>query len=437
MLASAALALLVAVNAGAARADAYPQAMLAPHGSDLLRHAFGSSTINFSGVLVALGEGADPNLAIDGIPVTYLAAQRGRPDIATALLIDGGASPPPCTPAMGACPIQRIVDYVRSHPGEFTDGMTEANMPGAGYAWLVRHGMDANSANESGNTALMTAASYGEFDTARALLKAGADPLRRNNWGASAKMQALHNGHLLIALLIAWYGGDDYVGAVLPPSAYDAELQGKDQRDWTSEMYTQLSALPPGLRFFETYDHQPPLPAPPPVPYIPPPATHLAYFAVLPGSHRVIKLTGQPDALAQLGLSIKTSKQAWQALRVLTDQLGLDYGGVSLTELPALHSAPAQDSCIGVSGSAAIARIRRLGANTIKPVHTADGKAWIVVRTLVVAGSTPRFGSGHETHIRTVYRVHERLDAHGHYRLLAMREVATPELVLSMTCFPL
>lgn len=120
---AAPLVLLFVGGLGIAHAGQYPEAVLAPHGNELLRQSFGPTEIDFSGIMVALHEGADPNLAIDGVPVTYLAAQRRRLDIAETLLLDGGAAPPPCTPAMGACPVTAIVDRVRKLGG-FTNHVT-------------------------------------------------------------------------------------------------------------------------------------------------------------------------------------------------------------------------------------------------------------------------------------------------------------------------
>lgn len=403
---------------------------MAPHGNDLLRESFGSSEINFSNIVVALGEGGDPDLAIDGVPVTYLAAQRGRLDIAESLLLDGGAAPPPCTPAMGACPIQQIVDHVRKQ-GDFTNHVIGPYTHGEGYAWLVQHGVDVDSVDASGATALMLAASRGKTRLVLALLKAGADPLRHDNWGATAKMQAMANRHPLTALLIAYYGGSDYLGIRLPDVSATRAVRAQDQIDITGDTYREIPWLPAGIRFFLTCDPRPPRPDPPPVPYVPAPLHHVVNFAVLPGSHAVVKLTGNPDALAALGARIDTAKQAQAALVELSDVYEIAYQGKTLTEFPRIDLETSH--YLRVTGSAAIRRIKSLGPDTIQPIRENGVKAWIYTHTMVPPDLIPG-GFGSSTEILAVYRVRERIDALGKYRLLGLQKIDTSPLKLHRTC---
>jgi hypothetical protein len=430
-LAMVCLAMTLVCSVAFARSGAYPEAVMAPHGNDLLRASFASHEIDFSGIMVALDEGADPNLAIDGVPVTYLAARRGRLDIAETLLLDGGAAPPPCTRAMGACPIKKIVDYVRKH-GSFASTASDPYTRAEGYAWLVQHGVEVDSVDASGNTALMLAASRGKTRLVLALLKAGANPLQRNNWGVTAKRQALGAGHLLAALLITYYGGNDYAGARLPDSPVTRAVRAQDQIDATMGTYMDLPWLPDGIRFFLTCDHRPPLPNPPPVPYVPPPLTHVVEFAVLPGSHRVIQLTGNPDALVDLGVRIDTASQARTGIRALHADFDVTYRGMALTELPALRKRESPSSYLIAHGDAAIRRIRQLGRNSVQPALDHGAKAWIITHTLVPPELIPRFVNMAE--IDAVYRVREQIDARGHYRLLDVKKIATPPLQLISTC---
>lgn len=427
---AAPLVLLFVGGLGIAHAGQYPEAVLAPHGNELLRQSFGPTEIDFSGIMVALDEGADPNLAIDGVPVTYLAAQRRRLDIAETLLLDGGAAPPPCTSAMGACPVTAIVDHVRKLGG-FTNHVTGPYTRGEGYTWLVQHGVDVDSVDASGNTALMLAASRGKLDITLALLKAGADPLRHNNWGYTAKAGAIGNSHPLVALLIAYYGGSDYLGTRLPDSPATRAVQAQDQLDMTGAAYREMPWLPSGIRFFLTCDHRPPRPDPPPVPYGPAPLNHVVNFAVLPGSNAVVKLTGNSGALAALGARIDTVKQAQTALAELSDAYGIAYEGRSLTTLPRADLETSH--YLRVTGSAAIQLIKSLGPDTIQPIREHGVKAWIYTRTMVPPDLIPG-GYGSETEIHVVYRVRERIDALGNYRLLDLKETDTPPLKLYRTC---
>jgi len=62
-------------------------------------------------------------------------------------------------------------------------------------SWLVGKGAEIDALSPNGTTALMMAAGYGPLSSVERLLKAGADPTRRNQQGLSAADFARRAGH--------------------------------------------------------------------------------------------------------------------------------------------------------------------------------------------------------------------------------------------------
>jgi hypothetical protein len=73
---------------------------------------------------------------------------------------------------------------------------------------MVRHGLPVNLADHKGNSLLMLAAYHGHVDAVRALLKAGADPDRRNDRRQTPLGGAAFKGYADTVMLLIEHGAD-------------------------------------------------------------------------------------------------------------------------------------------------------------------------------------------------------------------------------------
>lgn len=103
-----------------------------------------------------------------------LAALKGRVDWAESLLARG---------ALVNEPGWNALHYAASGPSPDL------------VSWLLAKGAEIDAPSPNGTTALMMAAGYGPLTSVERLLKAGADPTRRNQQGLSAADFARRAGH--------------------------------------------------------------------------------------------------------------------------------------------------------------------------------------------------------------------------------------------------
>ena len=103
-----------------------------------------------------------------------LAALKGRVDWAESLLARG---------ALVNEPGWNALHYAASGPSPDL------------VSWLLAKGAEIDALSPNGTTALMMAAGYGPLTSVERLLKAGADPTRRNQQGMSAADFARRAGH--------------------------------------------------------------------------------------------------------------------------------------------------------------------------------------------------------------------------------------------------
>ncbi len=73
---------------------------------------------------------------------------------------------------------------------------------------MVRHGLPVNLADHKGNSLLMLAAYHGHAETVRELLKADADPDRRNDRGQTPLGGVAFKGYADIVMLLIEHGAD-------------------------------------------------------------------------------------------------------------------------------------------------------------------------------------------------------------------------------------
>ncbi len=107
-----------------------------------------------------------------------LAALKGRIDWAESLLARG---------ALVNEPGWNALHYAASGPSPDL------------VSWLLAKGAEIDAPSPNGTTALMMAAGYGPLTSVERLLKAGADPTRRNQQGLSAADFARRAGHAKLA----------------------------------------------------------------------------------------------------------------------------------------------------------------------------------------------------------------------------------------------
>lgn len=107
-----------------------------------------------------------------------LAALKGRVDWAESLLARG---------ALVNEPGWNALHYAASGPSPDL------------VSWLLAKGAEIDALSPNGTTALMMAAGYGPLTSVERLLKAGADPTRRNQQGMSAADFARRAGHERLA----------------------------------------------------------------------------------------------------------------------------------------------------------------------------------------------------------------------------------------------
>ncbi len=142
---------------------------------------------------ILIGRGADVSGAQgDGMTALHWAAERGRLDIASALLT-AGASPSAVTRLGGYQPL-----HLAARGGH--DGVVAA---------LLRAGASAGAVTTTGATALHFAASSGSVAAVKALMAAGAEvDAREPQWGQTPLMFAAAAGRTDVARALAASGAD-------------------------------------------------------------------------------------------------------------------------------------------------------------------------------------------------------------------------------------
>jgi ankyrin repeat protein len=176
---------------------------------------------NFPAVKALVDAGADLNVSTEtGMTALGIAISDRRRDL-VGLLLKGGASPNPIrstdvSPLYLAAlsgqaeMVQRLIDAGADVNMTCRDGLTP--LLGAVCAYdneaqitrlLIGAGARVNEPNLEGATPLMEAAQRGQVETVLILLRAGADPIRRNHAGDSARMIAQRCGNWRVAELLS------------------------------------------------------------------------------------------------------------------------------------------------------------------------------------------------------------------------------------------
>lgn len=75
-------------------------------------------------------------------------------------------------------------------------------------AGMLRQGLPVNLCDRRGNSLLLLSSYHGHLETARMLLKAGADVDRRNAKSQTPLGGVAFKGHLKLAELLLWHGAD-------------------------------------------------------------------------------------------------------------------------------------------------------------------------------------------------------------------------------------
>ena len=91
--------------------------------------------------------------------------------------------------------------------------------------FLLRHGANPNMKNDYGNTPLHFAALYGHPEVVKLLIKHGADPNIKNNYGWTPLHDAAYNGRLDVVKLLLEHGANPNIqnNAGLTPLHYAVE----------------------------------------------------------------------------------------------------------------------------------------------------------------------------------------------------------------------
>lgn len=132
--------------------------------------------------LAAIEQGATPSAKNRyGLPVIFIAAQQGHPDVVAALL-DAGADP---NASIGTTFNDDGVGYAGTSDGTPL-GYAAAKGQLETMALLARAGADVNHAGPEGTTPLMQAVEAGQLQAVEWLLQAGADPTQPNQTGGTA-----------------------------------------------------------------------------------------------------------------------------------------------------------------------------------------------------------------------------------------------------------
>jgi ankyrin repeat protein len=171
-------------------------------------------------VQVLLDAGADASAVTgDGITCLALAAGARHWDL-IPMLLNAGADPnQPCrnqiTPLYiacltGNCPtVKLLLDAGADVNARASSGATPAIAAAVAeddaasiLHQLIRHGADVNATEDSGYTPLMYAAEHGDAELVCILLAHGADPIRVNHDGRSARMLAERMQNWQVALML-------------------------------------------------------------------------------------------------------------------------------------------------------------------------------------------------------------------------------------------
>lgn len=166
-------------------------------------------------VKLLLRNGADPSAVNEhnGWTATWLAASEGRPDVAK-LLVDAGArddilladsdgiTPLHLAAAGGQARYHEAYNAAVHHGQNFRSFLGASVVPdedipryNAVLQIFINSGIDVDSSDEEGDTALHLAAAFGNVVAVGQLLRAGADVTRRTHTGRSALAIAYSRGH--------------------------------------------------------------------------------------------------------------------------------------------------------------------------------------------------------------------------------------------------
>ncbi|KAK3285457.1 hypothetical protein CYMTET_6939 [Cymbomonas tetramitiformis] len=151
-----------------------------------------------------------------------------------------------------------IVDYLQSHGGQLITSNAPAMLCNAAsigdvdaMAVLIQNGVDQDSHDYDGRTALHLAASTGHLTVSKFLIDNGANPNAKDRWGSTPLQDAVLAGQPLVAELIHKAGGtlniEDEAGFICSAAAEGAVsrmlLLAKCGLDINASDYDQRSAL--------------------------------------------------------------------------------------------------------------------------------------------------------------------------------------------------